>query len=142
MHGEAQVIAAPQTGGLLIPALLAFLLNFCREIVKDMQDEPGDTAAGIKTTARMAASLLKYVLLGISLAYAALLFFPFILRHFGIVYCIVCGIAVLPLHCYWLRLFLSENKMRCLGKISLVMKVEMLAGLLALTLDRAYFLLR
>ncbi len=33
----------------IIPAAFAFLINFIREIVKDMQDVEGDSKAGVKT---------------------------------------------------------------------------------------------
>jgi len=131
-------ISAPQSARIAVPALLAFLLNFCREIVKDVQDEAGDRAAGIRTTAMVSPPLLKAVLWGNSLAYAGFLFLPFILKHFGVIYCAVCALAALPLHLYWLYHTLGKDWKRNLGKISFAIKAEMLAGLLALALDQAY----
>jgi geranylgeranylglycerol-phosphate geranylgeranyltransferase len=134
-------LSAPMSGRLFIPALLAFFLNCCREIIKDVQDEPGDKAAGIKTTAIVPKSLLKSMLIGISVVYAGFLFLPFFLKQFGIIYCILCGAVALPLHCYWVCFVLKKNWLEYLGKISLIIKIEMLAGLLALAFDQAYLLL-
>jgi geranylgeranylglycerol-phosphate geranylgeranyltransferase len=133
-------LSTPGTGRLLLPALLAFLLNFSREVIKDVQDEAGDTAAGIKTTAALSPAFLRYVLIACSVTYAGFLFLPFILGHFGIVYCAVCGLFVLPLHGYSLSLLITKKWVDRLGRISFIMKIQMLAGLLALALDRAYFL--
>lgn len=135
-------LSAPMAGRLFIPALLAFLLNCCREIIKDVQDEPGDKAAGIKTTAIVPTSLLKSLLIGISAVYAGFLFLPFFLKQFGIIYCILCAATALPLHCYWVYFVAKKNWMEYTGKISLIIKIEMMAGLLALALDQAYGLLR
>jgi geranylgeranylglycerol-phosphate geranylgeranyltransferase len=132
-------LTAPLCGRLFIPAILAFLLNFAREIIKDVQDEGGDTTAGVTTTAALPKLFLKSLVLGISITYAIFLFLPFILKQFGLVYAIVCAIIVLPLHCFWSYLVLKPNWHESLGKISFSIKVEMLAGLLALAADQVYF---
>jgi 4-hydroxybenzoate polyprenyltransferase len=44
---------------LIIPALLAFLLNLSREIIKDIQDEKGDRATQVFTSAKLPSLLLK-----------------------------------------------------------------------------------
>jgi geranylgeranylglycerol-phosphate geranylgeranyltransferase len=134
-------LSSPHTAKLFIPALLAFLLNLCREIIKDVQDEPGDKAAGITTTAIVAPLCLKYVLIGVSLVYGGFLFLPAMLKHFGVIYCIVCGAAALPLHFYWLILLLSPQWTGRLGRISFILKLEMVTGILAIALDHGYFLL-
>jgi geranylgeranylglycerol-phosphate geranylgeranyltransferase len=133
-------LSAPQCNWLLIPALLAFFLNFCREIIKDVQDEPGDSAAGVRTTAVLPKSLLKAIVMGISAVYAGFLFIPFFLKQFGGVYLIASAAIVLPLHCYWSFLIVKLQWKESLQKISFIIKIEMLAGLLALAADQAYFL--
>ncbi len=133
-------LGAPQFDRLILPALLAFLLNIAREIVKDLQDEAGDKAAGVTTTAVVPKPLLKKIVLGISIAYSLFLFMPFVLKQFGVVYCIGCAVFVLPVHCYWSYIALGRNWTGSLKKISLLLKMELLGGLLALAADRAYFL--
>ncbi|MBN1130888.1 MAG: UbiA family prenyltransferase, partial [Chitinispirillaceae bacterium] len=46
-------LGAPDIRALTVPAALAFLLNLIREIIKDLQDEPGDRGAGTVTTASL-----------------------------------------------------------------------------------------
>ena len=133
-------LSAPQCGRLFIPALLAFLLNFCREIIKDVQDEPGDRAAGVETSAVLPKPLLKTVVLGFSAIYAVFLFIPFLLKQFGVVYLIASAAIVLPLHCYWSFLVFQHQWKESLQRISFIIKIEMLAGLLALAADQGYFL--
>jgi geranylgeranylglycerol-phosphate geranylgeranyltransferase len=134
-------ISAPRCGRLFMPALFAFLLNFVREIIKDIQDKPGDVAVAVKTTALMPTSLLKSIMLGVSVIYVPLLFIPFLLKQFGFIYLIVCISVMLPLHCYWTFFMLQYEWDKFLEKISLTLKIEMLVGLLALAADEGYFLL-
>ncbi len=134
-------LTAPFCSRLIIPASLAFLLNSAREIVKDFQDEPGDQATGIATTAALPKALLKSIVLGVSITYMLLLFIPYFLGQFGFVYCIASAIIALPLHFYWSSLVLRQHWEKSLATISFFIKMEMLAGLLALTADQAYFLI-
>jgi 4-hydroxybenzoate polyprenyltransferase len=129
----------PQTKILILPAALAFLLNFCREIVKDVEDSGGDNAAGFITTAALPRNAIKAVLLVTAVIYSTILFFPsLILRDFGVIYTAVCLFAVLPLHIFWVNLVLKKNWSISanLNKISKILKFEMLAGLLALAFDK------
>jgi geranylgeranylglycerol-phosphate geranylgeranyltransferase len=135
-------LTAPRCDRLFIPAFLAFLLNFAREIIKDLQDEPGDTKAGLTTTATLPKSLCKFLVLAISIIYLIFLFTPFLLKQFGMIYFIVCIVVVLPIHCYWSYMVLKKKWDNFLGKISLFIKIEMLAGLVALAADQGYCLLR
>ncbi|MFP4679640.1 MAG: UbiA family prenyltransferase [Chitinispirillaceae bacterium] len=131
------VLPAPEYKILLIPALLAFLLNFCREIVKDVQDEAGDSNLGYKTTAVINPFLLRGLLLFSAVVYLSLVFLPSLYQnHFGTVYTAVCLVLVLPLHFYWTILVLKPDFRIRASRIASVLKFEMLAGLLALTLDK------
>jgi geranylgeranylglycerol-phosphate geranylgeranyltransferase len=123
---------------LLIPALLAFLLNLCREIVKDIQDAAGDTNAGFRTTASLPPAIVQSILGFISLIYLAWLFAPKLLGYFGWVYVGVCVIAVVPLHLYRLIISFPFGWLKNPARISLLLKLEMLAGLAALALDQLY----
>ncbi|MCL2689169.1 MAG: UbiA family prenyltransferase [Chitinispirillia bacterium] len=134
----------PQTKILILPALLAFLLNFCREIVKDVEDMGGDKAAGFATTANLPHNVIKMILLVTAVIYAVILLLPsLLLKDFGAVYTVVCMIAVLPLHTLWAGMILRADWKNGAGgvnfnKISKILKFEMLAGLLALTLDKIF----
>ncbi len=127
----------PQYKILLIPALLAFLLNFCREIAKDIQDQSGDSAAGFTTTAVLPPAVLRLTLLGIGATYLSLLFLPSLyFKHYGNVYTAACIFLVLPLHGFWTVLVAKKDFRSSAGRIASVLKLEMLAGLLALSADK------
>ena len=120
---------------LFLPALLAFLLNLSREIVKDVQDSKGDTAAGLVTSAFLPEPALKIIVGVCGGLYALLVFLPWILRDFGLAYGIACFAAVAPLHVRWTFLLFKKGLFPSAAAISLLIKYEMLAGLAAMALD-------
>lgn len=128
-------LGAPGFNRLLIPAALAFLLNFSREIIKDIEDAPGDHAVGIITTASLAHRLLRQTILLSSALYGALLFLPFILGLTGKVYVGLVIVTVLPLHLYRLKILRTTEWEQQAAQISHLFKIEMLAGLIALSVD-------
>jgi geranylgeranylglycerol-phosphate geranylgeranyltransferase len=130
-------LQGPGLHRLLVPAILAFLLNVPREIIKDIQDESGDRAAGYVTTASLPHSVLKAIIAVCGLVYATLVIVPYVTRGFGIVYALVCLAAVAPLHIWWSMLFYKSDWQKSAGRISSLIKYEMICGLLALALDEA-----
>lgn len=125
---------SPLFDHLLIPALLAFLLNLSREIIKDLQDRPGDSAAGIVTTASLSPSAIGAIICSIVVLYLAILFIPFSLHHFGRSYALICALIIVPLQIAWLWLFFRKEQN--LSRISLLIKIEMAVGLLAMAVDQ------
>ena len=129
-------LEAPMLRILVVPALLAMLLNFSREIIKDIQDREGDRTAGITTTASLPLPLLKKLLYGVSIAYAFVLALPLFLRMYGLPYGILIIALVIPLHCIRLFRFRKPDWTNQCGQLSKLIKIEMLCGLLALAVDR------
>lgn len=129
-------LTAPEFYRVIYPALFAFLLNIAREIAKDIQDEAGDRASGVITTAILPHQLLRTIIYCISLIYTVLLFVPFINKTFGLPYLALCSATVLPLHLYRTILIASGNWKQRLARISMFFKIEMLCGLAAIALDR------
>ncbi|MBN1306611.1 MAG: geranylgeranylglycerol-phosphate geranylgeranyltransferase [Chitinispirillaceae bacterium] len=129
-------LGAPQLHHLFIPALLATVLNFSREIIKDIQDERGDRAAGIITSASLPPALLKKILLICSGIYALLLLLPFLLGHFGVMYAVIVFTAVIPLHIRRLLMLRRPDWRTRIPMMSRLLKIEMATGLLALAVDR------
>jgi len=127
-------LGAPRFSHVLVPAFLAFLLNFCREIVKDIEDRRGDALEGLTTTASLPAGVLKAMLVWLAIVYALNMFVPLPLGHFGLPYAAVCALLVLPLHIGWLVLLLKKGE-TALSRVSLLMKWEMLGGMLAVAAD-------
>ena len=129
-------LLSPAFPRLIIPALLAFLLNLVREIIKAVQDTPGDRAAGIITTAALPSSVIKSVIYAANVVYLILLFLPWMLHQFGPLYACIAAAGVLPLHVFLLLLFRKSNWRSRLSICSLLIKCEMAIGLVALTADQ------
>ena len=129
-------IGSPMVSVVVVPALLAFLLNLCREIVKDMQDKAGDLKVGVHTTAVLPDNILKAVLAIPVLLFIPLIFLPYILGHFRLIYMSICAIVLLPLHISWFYYLLGKDHTIKLGGISTAIKIEMVGGLAALALDK------
>jgi geranylgeranylglycerol-phosphate geranylgeranyltransferase len=131
-------INAPEFKTLIIPAILAFLLNFSREIIKDIQDEEGDRYAAVSTSAQLSPDLLRVIIYICTILYLGLIFIPFFRGDFGIAYAIICLFLTLPVHLVRLRIIISSNWKMRLSRISLLFKIEMIAGLLALLGNKLY----
>jgi len=127
----------PNTKILFAPALLAFLLNFCRELVKDVQDAEGDRAAGLTTSADLPRPAIRLLLLLAGGVHLAAMWVPsLVLGDFGMVYTGVCVAAVLPLHISWMMLALRTDFDKYTGRMGAMLKAEMVAGLAALAADK------
>jgi geranylgeranylglycerol-phosphate geranylgeranyltransferase len=131
-------LGAPRFERLWLPALFAFLLNLQREIIKDLQDETGDRAAGLTTSAALPAPLLRWCVAAATFVYLGSVCLPVWFHQFGLVYGGVCIFVVLPLHLYRSMLFSKADYRSRLSIISLLLKLEMLAGLVALAADECY----
>jgi geranylgeranylglycerol-phosphate geranylgeranyltransferase len=120
----------------LIPAIFAYLFHFGREILKDMEDKEGDQLSGAKTIPILLG--VKPSLFFISFVFSvliALTFFPYIFKIFSISYLLVVLIFdLLLLYVIWSlwRDWSTEN----LGRLSRILKVDMILGLAAIFLGR------
>lgn len=121
---------------IIIPAFLAFLLNLCREIIKDIQDKRGDLESGVMTTATLSDKSLFTLMFIPGIIYIPLMFVPALLGHFHLTYVVICATVILPLHLYWFILIPVKNRMAKASLISKAIKIEMLGGLLALAFDK------
>ncbi len=128
-------LGAPRFYHLLVPAALAFLLNFSREVIKDIQDLEGDRQTGVCTSATLSFPALRTALLVPACLYALIVWLPYVFGHFGVLY-LVFALAIIPVHVLWLYTFMRIRLRAPLGRLSAILKWEMLAGLAALGLDR------
>lgn len=128
-------IGTPLQHRLWVPAGLAFLLNLSREITKDLQDEAGDRAVGLRTSAVLPRSVLNVMVVAASAVYGGMLFVPWASGNFGRTYAVICLAAVVPLHIARLCVFLGGRAAVRTRRASALLKVEMLAGLAALAVD-------
>lgn len=126
----------PGLSRLLLPAAFAFLLNLSREIIKDIQDEAGDRAASVTTSAVLPKKILLSIVISCSVLYLSILFLPFFRNDFGKTYLFVCILLILPVHIYRLVLLISGKWQKHISQISAFYKIEMVLGLLAIAADK------
>ena len=119
----------------IIPALFAFFINLIRELVKDMQDVGGDTIAGIKTfPIKFGINQTKYLITFLTILLIAFTFVPFAYKIYRIKFFVIAMIIVNPLLVYFLTLLFKDDSIKNLKKLSNILKLDMVFGLLAIYL--------
>ncbi len=116
----------------LIPAIFSFFYHLGREIVKDTEDIVGDQADGIVTfpikygakNALILATVIYFILIGLTLV-------PYILHIFGIYYLIIVIFVVDLLILLVLVSMWRNPDAKNLSRLSLILKLNMFAGLVA-----------
>ncbi len=111
---------------LTAPAVLAFVTNLIREIVKDLADEEGDRSAGITTTAFLNRSFVNVLVYGLIVLSISAAPFPAIMPLFRLIYLPGVILILLPLQIIGFRLYRAQ-KMVVYSKN---LKYQLLTGLL------------
>jgi geranylgeranylglycerol-phosphate geranylgeranyltransferase len=121
----------------IIPAVFAFLINFIREIVKDMEDVEGDTKAGVITfPIKFGFQKSKIVILLITFSLILFTLYPFITKLYKIEYFIVVMVFVNPLLILCLKFLFDSKIEKSLPVVSNILKLNMILGLIAIYLGR------
>lgn len=126
----ATVAGSPERAA--IPALFAFLINLGREIIKDVEDMEGDTQGRAMTfPLRFGATralLLASIILGLLLTTTVVAYgLGFYNEVYLWIIAVVDGLIVYVLVSMW-----KSRAPANLGRLSLILKVNMVIGLLAL----------
>lgn len=117
----------------IVPAVFAFLFHFGREVIKDLQDVQGDMAQYVVTFAGHFGKYKSVFLVNIIFASLILfLFAPFVLNRYNIYYIYIIGPGVATILLFVSILLWFKNDPRWLGKISLLLKIDMFIGLSAI----------
>jgi geranylgeranylglycerol-phosphate geranylgeranyltransferase len=121
----------------VIPAVFALLINLLRELVKDMEDLEGDSAKGAITFPGKYGNLLTKKIIFI-LAFILMLatLYPFVFRLYRIEYFIIVMAVVNPVLVYFLKSLFSDDSRKNLNKLSFVLKLNMVFGLIAIYLGK------
>ena len=130
-------IAVNNVHGAFIPAVFAFLINFIRELIKDMDDIEGDTKVGLQTFPKrfgIRVSILFITFLTFTLI--AFTFYPFVKNMYNIGFFIFAMLVVNPILVYFLKLLYEKDAGKNLNKLSNMLKLDMLFGLIAIFLGR------
>ena len=128
-------VAVRNPSAAIIPALFAFLINFIREIVKDMQDVDGDKNAGVNTfPIRYGFQKSKILILLITFTLILYTLYPFVARLYKIEYFIIVMIIVNPILVFSLKILIKDRSIKNLNMISNLLKLSMAFGLIAIYL--------
>jgi geranylgeranylglycerol-phosphate geranylgeranyltransferase len=125
-------LAVGRVGLAAVVGIFAFFYHWGREIIKDVEDVKGDGAVGIKTlpivygvkTALAWATGVLVFLIGLTLI-------PYFLYLFSIYYLIVVVVGVDFFLVFVLVSMWRNSEPEHLGRLSFLMKLDMLIGLLA-----------
>ncbi len=121
----------------IIPAVFAFLINLIRELIKDIEDIPGDNKLGITTLPlKIGIQKTKHYLLIISAFLILCTFYPFITAQYKIEYFIFVMIVVNPILVYVIKSLFEDDSARNLNKLSFILKLDMIFGLTAIFLGK------
>jgi len=116
---------------IIFPAILAFLSNFAREIVKDLSDEEGDKSAGLKTTSSVPLRYIKAVIYLQFIMFIVFCFLPYFLHIFGKTYLLVAVSFIVAIHFLYIKYFNEKNY----EKAADALKIQMVMGLFAVIVD-------
>jgi 4-hydroxybenzoate polyprenyltransferase len=122
----------------IAPALLTFLFIMGREIVKDVEDLPGDRACGARTLgARLGERRALAVALGFFLLFVALVPWPYWTQILGKRYLLTYLCGVVPLLGVAVLLMMRDTSPANLLRVSWLLKVDMLLGVIGFYLGHA-----
>ena len=130
-------MAAGNIRGAFIPAIFGFLINFIRELVKDMEDIEGDLKKNISTFPhRFGFAKTKILISSIAIILIIFTAYPFIFRIYAIEYFIIAMAIVNPVLVYFLKSITKDDSAANLNKLSFLLKLDMVFGLTAIFLGK------
>ena len=130
-------VAVNNYSNAIIPAVFAFLINLIRELVKDMEDIPGDEQLDINTLPiKIGTHKTKHYLLIISSLLMLCTFYPFITAQYKIEYFLFVMIIVNPILVYVIKSLFEDDTKPNLNKLSFILKLDMIFGLTAIFLGK------
>ncbi len=136
--GSAFILGASAAGNIragYIPFVFALLINFGREIVKDMEDIKGDTAQGMRSFPSVFGfKSSKLIILLSSFLLIIITFYPYIYNLYGLIYFLIILIIVNPFLIFILYKLFINDSFENLKKVSLYLKLNMVFGLIAIYL--------
>ena len=119
----------------IIPAVFAFLINLIRELIKDIQDMEGDGKAGIKTfPIKFGVDRTKYLISFLVIILILSTIVPYAFNIYKIEFFVIVMIIVNPLLIYFLKILYQNDFKLNLNKLSNILKLDMIFGLLAIFL--------
>ncbi len=140
MTGLAFIYGAVSVGDWedgIIPAIFAFVINLIREVVKDIEDIKGDSAAGVITyPQKYGIKKSVYLTVALSVFLIIITTVPFILHLYKIEYFIIVMLSVDVILVSFIKSMLQEDVLPELKSGSLKLKIAMVFGLLAIYMGK------
>ena len=119
----------------IIPALFAFFANLIREVVKDMEDVAGDKSQNLVTfPQKFGFESSKKLITALTAMLIILTAVPFLFHFYKIEYFIIVMTIVNPVYVYILKRLFSNHSGKSLRRISGLLKMNMVFGLIAIFL--------
>ncbi len=138
LAGLAFVYGAAAAGDLIqatVPAIFAFLYHFGREILKDIEDIPGDENTGIVTFPVRFGTSPALLLAGIIFTVLIILtIIPFLFLGYSQFYLLVVLVGVDLLIIVSMTRYMMSLEYTKLKQLNILLKVGMFAGIFALIL--------
>jgi geranylgeranylglycerol-phosphate geranylgeranyltransferase len=130
-------VAVDNVKDAVIPAVFAFIINFIREIVKDMEDIEGDRKNNIQTFPIRYGSKASVILItSLTIFLFIFTFVPFIFQYYKIEYFIMVMVTVNVLFVYFVKSLVKNKTRENLAKLSSILKLNMVLGLIAIYLGK------
>jgi len=119
----------------IVPAVFAFLINLIREMVKDIEDVEGDNEVGVITfPIKFGIQKSKIIILISALTLIIFTLYPFLAQLYKIEYFIAVMVIVNPILVYCMKKLFEDSSQNSLKKISNLLKLSMVFGLIAIYL--------
>ncbi len=116
-----------------VPAGFALLINFIREIIKDMQDAEGDSRNQVITyPVKYGFDSAKKIVLVSSIILIVFTFVPFIFNFYKIEYFVLVMMIVNPMLVYNVKSLYDNHSNKKLKSLSGLLKLAMVFGLAAI----------
>lgn len=119
----------------IIPGVFAFFTNFIREVIKDIEDLRGDSLNDVNTFPRLYGIEKSIVLIQVlTVTLIILTTIPFLLKIYRIEYFILVMPFVNAIFVYMLRSLKENQSKENIHKLSVLVKLNMVLGLIAIYL--------
>ena len=126
-------IAMGKIEPVVFPFIFAFIINLMREVVKDMEDKEGDIKANVFTfPTKYGLEKAKILLYIFALFLLIAMFVPFLLKIYDAKYLAIITIGVVPMLVYSMYVLYKKDDKASFGKVSYLLKIQMVIGLLAI----------
>jgi geranylgeranylglycerol-phosphate geranylgeranyltransferase len=125
--------AAGNIKNTIIPAIFAFLINYARELIKDMEDVKGDLSSGIVTLpGKYGVKNTKKIIFTFIIALFLFTFYPFITGYYKIEFFLIMMLIINPILVYIIKILFESDDVKMMRKISGLLKINMIIGIISI----------